>query len=79
MRTGALVIQRWDNAHWESPGRILERGETITEGLLREVKEETGLIVKPVALNGFYKNTSRGTAEAVFPYSACARLTKTAW
>jgi len=45
-----LVIQRRDNAHWEPPGGILERGETITEGLLREVEEETGLLVEPEAL-----------------------------
>lgn len=62
----ALVIQRRDNAHWEPPGGILERGETITEGLLREVEEETGLLVEPVALTGVYKNMSRGIVALVF-------------
>ena len=62
----ALVIQRRDNAHWEPPGGILERDETITEGLLREVREETGLIVEPVALTGVYKNMSRGIVALVF-------------
>ncbi len=62
----ALVIQRRDNAHWEPPGGILERGETITQGLLREVKEETGLIIEPVALTGVYKNMSRGIIALVF-------------
>jgi 8-oxo-dGTP diphosphatase len=62
----ALVIQRRDNAHWEPPGGILERDETITEGLLREVEEETGLIVEPVALTGVYKNMSRGILALVF-------------
>jgi 8-oxo-dGTP diphosphatase len=62
----ALVVQRRDNAHWEPPGGILERGETITEGLLREVKEETGLIIEPVALTGVYKNMSRGIIALVF-------------
>jgi 8-oxo-dGTP diphosphatase len=61
----ALVIQRRDNAHWEPPGGILERDETITEGLLREVREETGLIVEP-ALTGVYKNMSRGIIALVF-------------
>ncbi len=62
----ALVIQRRDNAHWEPPGGILERDETITEGLLREIKEETGLVVEPVALTGVYKNMSRGIIALVF-------------
>lgn len=62
----ALVIQRRDNAHWEPPGGILEHDETITDGLLREVREETGLIVEPVALTGVYKNMSRGIVALVF-------------
>jgi 8-oxo-dGTP diphosphatase len=62
----ALVIQRRDNAHWEPPGGILERDEAITDGLLREIKEETGLLVEPVALTGVYKNMSRGIVALVF-------------
>lgn len=62
----ALLIQRRDNAHWEPPGGILERDETITDGLVREVREETGLIVEPIALTGVYKNLSRGIVALVF-------------
>jgi 8-oxo-dGTP diphosphatase len=62
----ALLIQRKDNAHWEPPGGILELGERITDGLRREVKEETGLDVEPVALTGVYKNMSRGIVALVF-------------
>ena len=31
-----LVIQRRDNGHWEPPGGVLEREESIIQGLLRE-------------------------------------------
>ena len=62
----ALIIQRRDNAHWEPPGGVLERDETVTDGLLREIKEETGLTVEPVALTGVYKNMSRGIIALVF-------------
>jgi 8-oxo-dGTP diphosphatase len=62
----ALVIQRRDNAHWEPPGGVLECDETIIDGLLREIKEETGLIVEPIALTGVYKNMSRGIIALVF-------------
>jgi 8-oxo-dGTP diphosphatase len=62
----ALLVQRKDNAHWEPPGGILELGERITGGLRREVKEETGFDVEPVALTGVYKNMSRGIIALVF-------------
>jgi ADP-ribose pyrophosphatase YjhB (NUDIX family) len=62
----ALIIQRRDNAHWELPGGVLERDETITDGLLREVKEETGLIVEPITLTGVYKNMSLSVIALVF-------------
>jgi 8-oxo-dGTP diphosphatase len=73
----ALVIQRRDNAHWEPPGGILERDETITDGLLREVKEETGLIVEPIALTGIYKYRPSGTTTVsawLFPRLINCRL-----
>ena len=62
----ALLIQRKDNAHWEPPGGILELRERITDGLRREVKEETGFDVEPVALTGVYKNMDRGIIALVF-------------
>lgn len=62
----ALLIQRADNHRWEPPGGVLELGETITEGLRREVLEETGLHAEPVALTGVYKNMARGIVALVF-------------
>jgi ADP-ribose pyrophosphatase YjhB (NUDIX family) len=62
----ALLIQRRDNHHWEPPGGVLELGESIEDGLRREVREETGLDVEPVALTGVYKNMTRGIIALVF-------------
>jgi 8-oxo-dGTP diphosphatase len=62
----ALLIQRRDNHHWEPPGGVLELGESIEDGLRREVREETGLDVEPIALSGVYKNMSRGVVALVF-------------
>jgi ADP-ribose pyrophosphatase YjhB (NUDIX family) len=62
----ALLIRRCDNAHWEAPGGVLELDEPIEAGVRREVKEETGLDVDPVALTGVYKNMARGIVALVF-------------
>ena len=35
---------------WTLPGGVLELGETLVEGVAREVHEETGLIVEPIEL-----------------------------
>jgi ADP-ribose pyrophosphatase YjhB (NUDIX family) len=32
--------------HWTLPGGLLELGESLTEGVVREAKEETGLTVE---------------------------------
>jgi ADP-ribose pyrophosphatase YjhB (NUDIX family) len=45
---------------------VLELDETIPAGLVREVREETGLEVEPEALTGVYKNMRRGIVALVF-------------
>jgi ADP-ribose pyrophosphatase YjhB (NUDIX family) len=62
----ALLIRRCDNLHWEPPGGILERDEPIHDGVVREIREETGLSVAPMSLSGVYKNMSRGIIALVF-------------
>jgi mutator protein MutT len=36
--------------HWTLPGGLLEIGESLTAGVVREVREETGLTVEPLEL-----------------------------
>jgi ADP-ribose pyrophosphatase YjhB (NUDIX family) len=74
-----LAIRRRDNGHLEPPGGVLELDETIEDGLVREVHEETGLTVKPERLAGVYKNMKRGVVALVFRCSVVAgTLTSTA-
>ncbi|RCV52188.1 NUDIX hydrolase [Marinitenerispora sediminis] len=61
-----LTVQRADNGHWEPPGGVLELGESIEDGLRREVLEETGLHVGIDALTGVYKNIKLGVVALVF-------------
>ena len=37
---------------WTMPGGVVEAGESLNEALVREILEETGLTVEPVALAG---------------------------
>src|SRR5579884_2509829 len=52
-RAAVLIARRRDGAHlagyWEFPGGKVEPGETPLECAVREVSEETGLSVAPVA------------------------------
>jgi 8-oxo-dGTP diphosphatase len=61
-----LAIQRRDNGHWELPGGVLEPGETASAGVVREVEEETGLVVEPLRLSGVYQNMARDILALVF-------------
>jgi len=36
--------------HWTLPGGVLELGESLHQGVVREVREETGLTVEPLEL-----------------------------
>jgi ADP-ribose pyrophosphatase YjhB (NUDIX family) len=69
-----LAIRRQDNGHWEPPGGVLELNETLEEGLVREIREETGLTVTPDRLTGVYKNMERGVLALVFRCSSANGL-----
>ena len=46
--SGLLLVQNLRKGgalDWSTPGGVIDHGETILEGLTREVQEETGLIV----------------------------------
>jgi ADP-ribose pyrophosphatase YjhB (NUDIX family) len=48
-----LLVQRGTEpmkGRWSIPGGLVELGETLADGVRREVQEETGLAVEPVAL-----------------------------
>ena len=50
---GVVLIRRGKEpllGEWSIPGGTLELGETLEEGLRRELKEETGLEVEPLQL-----------------------------
>ncbi|HYU47471.1 MAG TPA: NUDIX hydrolase [Terriglobales bacterium] len=44
---------------WSLPGGVLECGETLREAVVREVREETGLVVEPGEMLGVYERVIR--------------------
>lgn len=61
-----LLVQRRDNGRWQPPGGVVEANETVPAGLIREVREETGLQVRPVALTGIYRHVDTRVLSFVF-------------
>lgn len=52
-RGRVLLVERArapQKGSWSLPGGVLEAGETLKEGLRREVREETGLEVEPLGI-----------------------------
>src|ERR1700719_920448 len=65
---GVLIVRRArPPAHglYTLPGGGVELGETLEEAVIREVREETGLEVEPVALAGYRQAIARDASGAV--------------
>ncbi|XSG76045.1 NUDIX domain-containing protein [Herpetosiphon llansteffanensis] len=58
-RSKLLLTRRTDNGRWCLPGGAFDPGESVSEACVREVFEETGLIVEVVRLLGVYSNPHR--------------------
>ena len=57
---GLLLQRRSDNGFWGLPGGGVEPGESLTQAIVREVREETGLEVAPARLVGVYSAPELG-------------------
>lgn len=55
-RERVLLTQRTDNGQWCLPGGRIEAGESVAEACIREVWEETCLIIRVVRLLGVYSD-----------------------
>ncbi len=55
--TGHVLLIRGPRRGWDFPGGQVEEGESLTDALVREVWEETGIAVSVVLLVGVYSNT----------------------
>jgi 8-oxo-dGTP diphosphatase len=55
-QAGRVLLLRRSDGRWSVPGGQMEPGERLDQAVVREVREETGLEVKPIALIGVYSD-----------------------
>ncbi len=61
-----LLARRRDIGLWNLPGGGLEAGETVDDGLVREVKEEIGVAIRVVRLVGVYSKPQKNEVVLTF-------------
>jgi 8-oxo-dGTP diphosphatase len=68
----ALIVQRAQQPNagrWGFPGGVLELGETVAEGAMRELMEETGIVAEPAGVLNVHDAVSRdGDGRVQFHY-----------
>lgn len=76
----ALLTQLRHTGHWHPPGGGLEKGETLAEAVIREVREETGIVVDVGESLGFrehffYYDPLDSALQGLLFFFACTPLT----
>jgi 8-oxo-dGTP diphosphatase len=61
-----LVRQNYGHQFWSLPGGVMEKGETIEQAAIREVREETGLDIHLGRLIGVYSKPSEAAIALTF-------------
>jgi ADP-ribose pyrophosphatase YjhB (NUDIX family) len=61
-----LVKHSYGRRNWELPGGSIERGEAVVDGVIREVREETGLEIAVDHLASIYDERDLDFLQLVF-------------
>lgn len=71
-----LLIRRKGKVRWERPGGRVEMNESVSDALVREVKEETGIKVEIVRFVNFQEVTAFDQGEHWIDFCYHARYVK---
>ena len=61
-----LVKTHWRSDTWEAPGGQVEEGEPLDQAVIREILEETGILISPIGITGVYYNATKHLLSVVF-------------
>ena len=61
-----ILLLRGPLRGWEMPGGQVEEGESLTEGAIRETKEETGIDVEIIKFCGVFQNVKKSICNTLF-------------
>jgi len=53
-----LLVRRIDDGNWELPGGRIEVGESVSDAVVREVAEESGITIALIGFAGVYSDPS---------------------
>ena len=58
-KAGNILIVRTHNRGWDCTGGQIEEGENLEQGVLREIREESGVAAELKCLCGIYSNVGK--------------------
>ena len=65
-KDGRVLLVKSPRRGWEFPGGMVEQGETLTDGLRREIFEESGINAEPVRFVGVYQRLTQREAYGIY-------------
>ena len=61
-----VLLVRSPRRGWEFPGGVVESGESLPQALMREIREESGAVVRITGIVGVYTNIEKNIVNIDF-------------